>query len=306
MKQWASPKRILVAVSAVVGDDERLCIPPAGRNAVAQAAYLAKTAGAELRVVHVVDFVDRREPSESSTVEQRVAEELGPQLAELAASAHEGGSFGFLYGMPWEEITKETARWSADLLVITPRRALRLGERLLFGRTAGRLIRYARCPVWVIHPHARRAEAGPGVDKVLGLVDRSQVSDHVVAATDAIAALTGAERHLLTCLDYPRDIALHQLPYAQRALAKYHRQERSAAEMYLAEATRDRPGTWIHHLGEDWVVRHAPKLVTELGIDLVVIAAVSKRRLAGMLLGTTAEKLIGELTVSCLVVRADD
>ncbi|HHH31192.1 MAG TPA: universal stress protein [Polyangiaceae bacterium] len=304
MSGYPNPSKILVAVSASAEEDEmRLGISDADRAAVGQAAWLATRCRAELRLLHVVDFVDRRVLDDAPELEQEVIEQLDPQLAALAGGCGVPATHGFRFGVPWREIAREVQETGADLLVISPKRQLTLGERLLFGHTAWRLARHAPSDILVVHPDARPRDTGPGVDKVLALVDRSEVSARVLGAAHMLAELGDAEQHVLTCLDYPNDIAMRQLVHAQKALARYHREEQRKAKAFLDEATAQFGGRWHAHLGEDWVVRHAPKLADELGIDLVVIAAVSKPRLAGMLLGTTAEKLLGRIRASCFMVR---
>jgi len=306
MSSYPTPTRILVAVSASAERGEmRLGISETDQAAIGQAAWLAARCRAELRLVHVVDFVDRRVLHDAAAVEQEVIDQLQPQLEAIAGSCGVPASHTFRFGVPWREICHEVHDSKSDLLVISPKRELALGERLLFGHTAWRLVRKAPAAVLVVHPDARPADRGPGIDKVLALVDRSEVSERVLAAADMLGSLGDVERHVLTCLDFPNDIAMRQLVNAQKALAKYHREERDKARAYLHEATGEFKERWHLHLGEDWVVRQAPKLAAEENIDLVVIAAVSKPRLAGLLLGTTAEKLVGRLGRSCYVVRPE-
>jgi nucleotide-binding universal stress UspA family protein len=237
-------------------------------------------------------------------VEQEVLDRLTPELDAIAGSTGVPTTHHFRFGVPWREIAHEAHDCKADLLVIAPKRELAFGERLLFGHTAWRLVRKAPTDILVVHPDARK-EAGPGIDGVLALVDRTEVSDRVIAVADMLADLGSAQRHLLTCLDYPNDVAMRRLPHAQKALARYHRQERERAESYLDEVTRDYPERWTHHLGEDWVVRECPKVVDKEDIDMVVIAATSKPRLAGLLIGSTAEKLLGRLPTSCYMARPE-
>lgn len=306
MSAYPSPTKIVVAVSATADEGQmRLGLSDADRAAVGQAAWLAARCRAELRLVHVVDFVDRRVLRGAPELEKEVREQLEPQMAAIAGSCGVPASHGFRFGVPWREIANEVREQQADLLVISPKRQLALGERLLFGHTAWRLVRHAPSAILVVHPQARSVDVGPGVDKVLALVDRTEVSERVLGATDMLASVGEAERHVLTCLEYPNDIAMRQLPQARTALKQYHADEQQKARAYLDEATAGYPERWRVHLGDDWVVRHAPKLAEDEGIDLVVIAAVSKPGLAGLLLGTTAEKLLERLSVSCFVVRPE-
>jgi nucleotide-binding universal stress UspA family protein len=112
-----------------------------------------------------------------------------------------------------------------------------------------------------------------------------------------LAGIYDAERHALCCLDYPGDIELNRLPRAFEEIKRYHREVRDEAFRDLELLTAG-DASWKLTLGEDWVVRQAPKLVVDQNIDLVVLARNSKPRLAGVLLGTTAQRLLERVETS--------
>ena len=58
-------------------------------------------------------------------------------------------------------------------------------------------------------------------------------------------------------------------------------------------------------LSDDWVVRVAPKYVERHGIDLVVLGGLSYPRLKGVLLGTTAERILERTPVATWLIRPD-
>jgi nucleotide-binding universal stress UspA family protein len=299
MAEDIAPKKILVAVSSWRTDDGKLELCAHDRRAAAQALWLAERVEASVELVHVVDFLDQRLTNEADALFELVSEQLNPELEALAGTAPAvPTTWSFQRGLPWVELLRRARESEADLLVLSPKRQLALGEAILFGHTTWRLIRHAACAVWVVHP-----EGPEGIRKVMALVDRTKVSQRVVDATALLALASESEQHLLTCLDFPEDISLHQLPEAERAIAAYHIEQRKAAERYLAPLAAG--GDWHIHLREDWVVRAAPKVIAMHGIDTVVVAAVSQPRLAGMLLGTTAEKLVERVPASCWIVRPE-
>jgi nucleotide-binding universal stress UspA family protein len=271
---------------------------------VEQAVLLARETGAELKLVHVVDFLDR-ELTDAAQVHPVIQQALEGAMAELCKHAEARGvraSHALVAGKPWYELLREAHGWNADLLVISPRRDhVGFGQRIVHGSSARRLIRKAPCPVWVVDPNREL-----GVRRVLALVDGSEVSRRVMSSAAALADAAGAERVALRCLDYPQDIALRRLPGAQQVLQRYHDEVRGRALAQLEQLAAEVGGDWTTKLNEDWVVRVAPGLIAELDIDVVVLGCRSAVGLAGVLLGSTAEQLLERVAVSAWIARPDD
>jgi universal stress protein E len=184
------------------------------------------------------------------------------------------------------------------VLVVSPRRQrLSLGQRIFHGQTAMRVLKESPRPVWVVEP-----ECGPP-RRILALIDLTPVSQQVVETARMLSRLYDAELFALCCLDYPSDISLHRLPGSREAIASYHREVRDSARARLKALIGDED--WHLLLGEDWVARLAPRVIDDKKIDLVVMGGVSKPRLAGALLGTTAQRLLDHVSVSTWVVRPE-
>jgi nucleotide-binding universal stress UspA family protein len=306
MSVESRPRRILCAIAATSGEDGGLSICRPDQHAAQQATELAARAGAVVRFVHAVDWVDERKlRSEADSVEtdkmvEIVEQELQPGLAELRQIAAALGvevEHEVRRGKPAQELLAAASDWDADVVAMSPRRDLPLSGRVLHGSTAGRMLKDSPCPVWVVQPRSNE------VRRVLALIDRSEASRGVASATKMLAEIYGAELFALCCLEYPGDIALHRLPAAQSEIQRYHLDERQQARDDLERFTGD--GKWSLILGEDWVVREAPRLIEAKEIDLVVLAGTSKPRLAGALLGTTAQKLLEHVGVSVWVTRLE-
>jgi nucleotide-binding universal stress UspA family protein len=252
----------------------------------------------------VVDFLDLRTLEGEEDLLIHVERCLSADLARIEAEADDLGvrcTHSFVRGKPWYEVVRYCTKWSADLLMLSPKRAtLSVGDRLLHGSTASRLLRKAPCPVWVVAP----SEA-LGITKVLALVDRSPISARVVAAAELVAKAFEAGKLALHCLDYPDDIALHHLPGARQALLLHHLSQRDRARAELNELTGGEAAGWKILLDDKWVVRRVPELVAEHGINLVVMGSLSQGKIAGLLLGTTAGRILERSNVSTLVLRPE-
>lgn len=294
------PRRILCGIATASREDDGVEICAADRHTARHAMDLAARVGAEIRFLHAVDWIDRR----AAGSERDIVEIVGHELVEdFAALRKETGaraiSMGheLCSGKPHAELLRAAREWSADVIAISPRRESLPGlGRVLHGSTCTRVLKDASCPVWVVDPRARE------VKRILALVDRSPASPAVVEAAGMLADVYQAERHALCCLDYPDDIALQRLPRAREQIERYHRKTRDEAFDDLEKLTGGDP-SWRLTLGEDWVVRQAPALIADRDIDLVVLAGNSKPRLAGALLGTTAQHLLERAQTSVWLVR---
>lgn len=273
---------------------------PADEHTARQVLQLAAKVGAAVRFVHVVDWIDERLRDSEDALVEIVHNELDDPLLALDREAERQGvtsSHELREGSPWRELLRAARDWSADVVAISPRRdETSLVDRVLHGSTAIRVLKEARCPVWVVDPSLQ------AVRRVLALVDGTPVSARVVETARALGRVYQAELVALRCLDYPDDIVLHRLPRARQEIERYHRKVRESARAELQRLTAGED-KWHLLLGEDWVARQAPRVVQDRQIDLVVLGAVSKPRLAGALIGTTAQRLLEHVGVSAWVVH---
>jgi nucleotide-binding universal stress UspA family protein len=299
-----TPRRILCGISTDPPDGhDRMRACEADRRAASQVLRLAARVDAEVLFLHVVDWLDERVANGDSEILAVVREAMRDALAELDRAAAEAGvriRHELREGRPWRELLRAAREFGADVIAISPRReSLGLRDRIFHGSTATRILRSATCPVWIVEP--RRDE----VRRVLALVDLSPVSPRVVDEANALADIYGAERWALSCLDYPDDLALQRLPRARQEIEAYHREVRDRARQQLERLTAGQPG-WQLIVGEDWIVRDAPRVIEMHEIDLVVLGSHSRERLAGLVLGTTAQHLLERVCVSTWVVRPED
>lgn len=305
MSTQSLPVKILVGVSCDI-ETRGVGIARADRHAFLQATWLAQRTGGTVRAFHVTDFLDESAAQGRERVAAILRDSLQNQLDAMcnqASVSRVAATYGFAIGKPWFELLREAQRWEADLIMISPRRGdIGVADRLVHGSTARRLIRKASTPVWVAHP-------GPSVEinSVLACVDGSPVSERVVRTAHELAELGGAQRQVLRCLDYPDDLAVRRLPHAEEALTAYHTEVREAAGAHLkALISRVGGGGWSTSLEDGDVVDVVPDRVASREVDLVVLASTSRSWIAGVVLGTTAERILARTAVSTLVVRPAD
>lgn len=122
----------------------------ASRNAVVEAAELARVVGAELRMLHVVEI-----PSLPSVYGQPLVFDLSEitarsltALEDLAAELDLEAEAKLLAvpGHPATEIVEEATKTKAGLIVMPPHNRGHLGT-FLTGRTTDQVVRRAPCPV---------------------------------------------------------------------------------------------------------------------------------------------------------------
>jgi nucleotide-binding universal stress UspA family protein len=215
-----------------------------------------------------------------------------------------------LCGTPFLEIIREVLRSGHDLVMTCAEGSAGLKQKLL-GSTTMHLMRKCPCPVWVVKP-AQPEHSAPilaAVDlsppdeqeqpvnvKILDLATslaRRQQCELVAVHTWSFRAEQSLRRGYLVApgeldqwVDRVRD--LHRHRFAE-LLRQYPLQELKA-QVYMLQG---RPGHLI------------PELATGLGVGLIVMGTVRRSGVAGLLMGTTAERILRQVDCSVLTVKPD-
>ncbi len=140
------------------------------------------------------------------------------------------------------------------------------------------------------------------LERVLVATDLTAGSDDVLRAAAAVAAVAGAELHVLHSFDFQK------LPYSDDTVAHVTFQSRIRdAERALEEQIRRavRPGVEVASSKVIIYVAHKAILerAREVSADLIVLGPHRKRARGDAFLGTTADRVIRTAEVPCLVVR---
>ena len=157
-------------------------LKPGSANALRRAVAIASEAGAELRILHVVETPLSEDPH---GVAQGVARDrLEAELRNIAgreAGGELGPTIRVCHGKPADVILRQAGRFAPDLIVLGGHGEPRLRDAI-FGTTAGHVIREAAQPVLVA-----RNDPGRAYRRMLVAVD-AEAAEQVLELALAFAA----------------------------------------------------------------------------------------------------------------------
>jgi nucleotide-binding universal stress UspA family protein len=291
---------------------------PTDFSAAANAALLAAIPWldrfqAELHLVHVFSPDYPAPPMMVSSLlvsESQIGSRVRSRLEEVAqnhALALKRVSLHASCGRPYEEICRLARRLEIDLIVTATRGTTGL-KHLTLGSTAERVIRYAPCPVLVVHPDpgsARRRR--PVFKKVLVPIDFSACAAQGLAYGRAIAAQFGSRLVLLHTIDLSYYSANPEyIPYDLSPLLEAA--EKSAREQMLeliGESDWDDLEV-EHRLENGHAGEQICRSAQDLGADLIVTSTHGRTGLKRILLGSTAEYIVRHAPCPVLVVPSHE
>jgi nucleotide-binding universal stress UspA family protein len=299
------PRNILVSLALDDGSESGAQATQRDRRVLEQALRMAGACKARVRVVHVFDLpAESIEPqydaliSNERLLAEKALEELVASMpAELKSPVAEITCVA-VAGRPWMETLREAHTWGGDLIVLGPSVHDGILDRILHGSTAGRLIRTSPIPLWIVD-----SERVTKLRRILVPIDLRPVSAELIELANQLHAATGAERHLLHCVGFPLDISMRRHADAQNKVKEYHARIVAEAEARIDELLgADRAG-WQVTLRQDPITVAVPEMIEKHDIDLMLIAGVSLPRVAGALLGTTAEKILSKTHAPSYVLK---
>lgn len=274
-----------------------------GDLAIQEADRWARELGLPLRVLHCISPTTRllqpwMEPGAApqtaldeharearATLDARVTLLTGRDATESVREV--------VSGTPHVEIIRAAESCGAALVVVGARGGPDLSREQV-GRSARKVARYAHCPVLVARP-------GHRTNAVLVATDLSRSSVGALQAARAVSARRQGRLTALHVIDsgLPFPVDLGPTPLDAPASARIREQAREALRAHLAEAGVDADAL----VADGLVVPALRQAVRELRADLVIVGTIGRTGLARILLGSTAEAAIRELSCSVLVVR---
>ncbi|SLN65891.1 universal stress protein [Oceanibacterium hippocampi] len=266
-------------------------------RAARRATLLAKTTGASLALVHVVD--DDR-PKRIFEAEQRAAEAL---LAEQARSFREIDGLSctsrIVMGDPFEGIAAAVRETDADLLVVGPHRRQVLRD-VFIGTTAERTIRASERPVLM----ANGVPAGP-YRHVLVAVDLSECSATAIRALQKLGLGSKCVVSVVHIFDAPAASLMVRASSTKEGIRNYLEDEKERVSGELAAFLNDiglKPKRRILKHNETSIAHTIAATVREANADLVVVGTVGRTGVAKVLLGSVAEKVLRRADFDILAV----
>lgn len=255
------------------------------------------------------------EPAPEATVviREHIVEEESQRLEQWVDFVQRSGvpvTGKILYGTPFLEIIREVLRNEHDLLMTAPGGRGGLRERL-FGSTAMHLLRKCPCPVWLVRdplpePHTCILAA---VDPAPPDEEQYAINIKIMDLATALARRQKCKLVVVHTWTFPAEQSLRSgYLVASGELDGWLRKTHDLHRRRLTELLRRYPlqdlETQVYMLkGEPG--RLIPEVAERVGVELIVMGTVSRTGVAGLLMGTTAERILRRVGCSVLAVKPD-
>ncbi|MBL8802541.1 MAG: universal stress protein [Planctomycetes bacterium] len=282
-------QRIVVGLDLAPAD----CSPTSGSLAAYRTAlWLAGGGGAQVVLLHSLAQQEYFDPLTNElvalcgSVSPEGRARLSTLLEELRARGATPSTVDSREPAP-VALAREVAQRNADLVLLGKHDGREVDASRI-GPIALRVLREATTAVWAVTP-GRPIEPRT----IVAATDLTQTSSEAVACADRIAALAGAELHVV----HVQPPALHTRP------GSTSEREQRTREAMTASLPAERRAAAKLHLRVNSPAQGVLELCEELEPDLVVFGALAHRRDKPGVIGSTAERLIGRLETSLLVLR---
>jgi len=280
--------------------------------ALHQAVDLAARCGAKVTVVDVTEEVPE---AARAYVSDRLERDLVARRTEALDAVVAGErrrnvpvTAEVLRGRPAAAIVKFVLKARVDLVVRSHARDLSV-KRPGFGSVDMQLLRKCPCPVWLVgvaeraRPKRILAAIHPDRDDPV----EQALNHRIVEAARLIADLEKGSFTVLTAWSPYGESVLrsHMSPQELRAFVKAAKASARAAfdELLADSGPLGRRGTVEIVKGQASTV--IPAYAKRHDIDLVVMGTVARGGLAGLLMGNTAERMLGQLRCSVFALKPE-
>lgn len=266
-------------------------------RALRRATLLAREAGAEVDLVHVVDDDRPRRIVDHEVADAHLL------LAELVrtldtvdgvqSKAH------VVLADPFVGIARAVEEVGPDLLVIGSHRRQILRDAFV-GTTAERVVRTVDCPALMVN--------GPPVGpyrQVLLTTDLSDNSRSALQRFEQLGLFSGGQLTALNVFDAPALRLAMSDTLAKEDREEYLSDMRAEAKRELAEFVSSISGRRLEQVvrhEETTIANEILQAASEIRVDLIVVSTVGKSSVARMLLGSVAEQILRLSTTDVLVM----
>lgn len=277
-----------------------------GSPALEQARRIAKATGAEIELVDVIGELPMTlrapgfgYPDLLETLKKEAYEALEGAAAPIRHADGTPVSAKALYGKPFLEVTREVLRGEHDLVLLDARRD---GSLHLWGTTAMRLFRVCPAPVWAVHPERSGAcrKVLAAVDPLSGYDEENALNRRILEAALDVARLQQAELHVVHAWGEQEESPELLVRFEERMKAA----AREALDALLAPYSDKIPAERVH-LVAGRPAEGIHQVVRDENVDLLVMGTLVRTGIQGVLIGNTAEKLLGQVECSILALKPD-
>ena len=268
-------------------------------NALAHAVELARRNGAHLSLIDAME-----DGLEVADLIRDARLEILSEMVEEARRAGVEADARLLDGKPFVAAVTEVLLRGYDLVM--KQSEGRGSSSWLFGSTDLHLIRKCPVPVWIVKPGESAS-----IGKILAAVDPvssrgDQLDRLILDLASSLGRRHGAELHVLHAWSLGGEGLLRfdwsRLPSSLERLKDEVR--RQAADEFDALLAQRQLSRSVHvHLRQGAPSEEIVGAAREVEADLIVMGSISDVGVAGVLIGGTAERVLGRVDCSVLTVK---
>jgi len=282
-----------------------------------RAVTLAQRNGGRLTVVEAVagllhNISTSVLKASAHELNERFALERQKQLSQQVSSTIRGGldsDVTVLVGTPFIEIIRTVLRNKHDLVMMTAEGYGGLRGKL-FGSMALHLMRKCPCPVWIMNPVHHKPFAG-----ILAAVDpdpldelKHSLNEKIMDLATSLAQQEQSELHVVHVWSHWKEPFLGYTAMPDREVAQMAQelqaQRRRELDALVREYLLKDIDCQTHFLVDDPGFA-IPDLAASLRIELIVMGTVCRTGIPGVLIGNTAESVLGQVDCSVLAVKPE-
>lgn len=281
--------------------------------ALRRAAALAASNQARLTLALCLEEFGREGPSDE--LRQVIVDGLRKRLLALADTLRQSGhrvDVKLMFGRTFIETIVLVLERQHDLVIKTAR-GLALRHPVLFGSEDLHILRKCPCPVWMIHPDGpSRARAGgvlAAVNSDTTNAEKQALNVLIMELATSLALREETPLHVLHAWNLPARNTLTSSPWLnirkseiERLAAIEYERHRESFERLIDHFRPLVPNVNVH-FQEGEPEYEIPRMARELAVEVIVMATVGRTGVPGLIIGNTAETVLGQVDCSVLAVK---
>jgi nucleotide-binding universal stress UspA family protein len=280
-------------------------------SALARAVSLAENNQAQLKIISVIPFVADEYGTDSRDYHMKSLESLIEPFRHRTDIRYE-----VLMGTVFLEVIRAVLRNGHDLVIKIAENAAFM--KRLFGSDDMHLLRKCPCPLWLM-----KTQDKSNYSCILAAVDfdplktdevQQALNRNILELAGSLALSDFAALHLIhTWEAFAESVMRARSDVKPESLFAYDEKERLLHQQglnMLSATLRDRIGTDAYnyispslHLLKGPARKMIPESAVKLNADLVVMGTVARTGIPGLIIGNTAEAILGQLRCSVLAVK---
>lgn len=277
-------------------------LTPGSQMAYSAATLLAKKLGARLLLFHSTARDEHWDPERGGLVYRDhppSSPEIGPlnDLLETARAQGIDAEVEISEEKSWLGIIQKVLEGEIDLVVVG-KRSHSMGHTRKLGSVSMKLLRKCPCPVLAV-----KDDLSHGLRNVVAASDLLSCGEQISNLAVEIAHDWGGKARLVHAFQIPFDV---QMRHEEDDYVRKTSEDAIATmKAQLGAAADDSDGVSFH-VGPLSPTQAVLAAADRFNADLVVMGSVGRGGVPGVLIGNTAERLLGRLDCSLLVVKPDD